>query len=236
MAFLHPYNKVEMITCSRLEFGGQVKKGLYTTKVQCGEKQKWQSWQAWQSWRIFLSAECRERLLVSKTNTTDIVAHPRGAACWDCVQIREWHDFATTAQFDLINPFINLDMHQPSLAVGEGWVQVCTSQVDPIIWSGHKRGHMTSGTGPKFWLDSKTHGKIKVSCFFLLRISALHYSTRSWEGFWTLASAHALCPTTHYSCLSISGAYWKFWGCLEVFGSCLGVWKSRTECSPERWA
>src|SRR5882724_7782483 len=44
----------------------------------------------------------------------------------------------------------------------------------------------------------------------LLGVNALHYSTRNWEGFWTLASACALCLTTHYSCPSISGAYWKF--------------------------
>jgi len=39
----------------------------------------------------------------------------------------------------------------------------------------------------------------------LLRVSALHYSTRSWisEGFWTVASAHVLCLPT-IVCLSIS--------------------------------
>jgi len=36
--------------------------------------------------------------------------------------------------------------------------------------------------------------------------SALHYSTWSQEGFWKLASAHALHLTTSFSCLSISDA------------------------------
>src|SRR5882724_2944281 len=44
----------------------------------------------------------------------------------------------------------------------------------------------------------------------VLGVSALHYSTGSQEGFWTLASAHALHLTTFYLGLSISGAYWKF--------------------------
>jgi len=41
----------------------------------------------------------------------------------------------------------------------------------------------------------------------MLHVSALHYSTRSQEGFQMLASACALHLTTHYLCLSISGAY-----------------------------
>ena len=65
--------------------------------------------------------------------------------------------------------------------------------------------------------------------------SALHYSTWSQEGFQTLASAHALCLTTLYSCPSISDAFQGLQGFMEVlevvweFGS-----KSRTGHSPER--
>ena len=51
-----------------------------------------------------------------------------------------------------------------------------------------------------------------------LDVSALHYSTGSQEGFQTLASAHALCLTTSYSCLSISDAIWR----LRISGS---IWK-----------
>src|SRR5882724_12641962 len=55
------------------------------------------------------------------------------------------------------------------------------------------------------------------------------------RGVWTLASAHALCLTTSYLCLSISGAFWGLQGFTEMsevvweFGS-----KSRTEHSPDR--
>jgi len=52
----------------------------------------------------------------------------------------------------------------------------------------------------------------------MLGVSALHYSTRSWKGFWTLASAHVLDLTTHYSCPSISGVHRKLQGYLEVSG------------------
>jgi len=46
--------------------------------------------------------------------------------------------------------------------------------------------------------------------------SALHYSTWSQEGFWTLASAHALHLTTSYLCMSISDALQGLWGFPEV--------------------
>jgi len=58
----------------------------------------------------------------------------------------------------------------------------------------------------------------------MLQVSGLHYSTGSQEGFQTLASAHPLHLTTHYLCPSISGAYQKFQGYLEVSGV---VWEFR---------
>jgi len=61
------------------------------------------------------------------------------------------------------------------------------------------------------WAKAKT-------CIDVMLFSALHNSTWSQEGFQTLASAHALCLTTSYSCLSISDAIWR----LRISGS---IWK-----------
>src|SRR5882724_8025898 len=79
-------------------------------------------------------------------------------------------------------------------AYGSGSGRVRTDQHS--LWSPER----------EYWSKpSRTQHSCKV-----LGVSALHYSTRSQEGFQTLASACVLCLTTHYSCLSISGAYQRF--------------------------
>ena len=93
----------------------------------------------------------------------------------------------------------------------------------------------------KLWFPNfRKYSSFNIKLYALLYyvkmfFSALHYSTWSWEGFRMLASAHALCLTTSYSCPSISGAFWGLQGFPDVsevvqeFGR-----ESRTEHSPKR--
>ena len=62
-----------------------------------------------------------------------------------------------------------------------------------------------------YMLTHKTSSRWRCSNI-LLGVSALHYSTRSWnlEGVWMVASAHALCqPTIVHPSISII-SIWKF--------------------------
>jgi len=101
------------------------------------------------------------------------------------------------------------------------WVQPLVNRIPNDASSTNTHGPICHWLMMRFPIQ---RGKSNISTLhiqwhhFMLGVSALHYSTGTWEGFWMLVSACTLCLTTHYSCPSISGAYQRFWGCPEVSG------------------